>query len=178
MNSTDGELAGKRVLVLAGPGFEDAELLYPYYRLLEAGAEVKIAGLGDAVYKGKHGYPVTVDANVEDVVVGHWDGVVIPGGHAPDKLRMSEAVKTIVGKAMAAGNVVAAICHAGSVLVSAGVLADKKVTSYRSIKEDLQNAGATWVDDSVVVDGGLITSRTPADLPAFCRAIVNHLSKA
>lgn len=169
-------LNGKRVLVLAGPGFEDAELIYPQLRMIEAGAEVKVAGLGEATYTGKKGYPVNVDANVEDVVVGHWDCVIIPGGHAPDKMRMNAAVLTIIEKAMAAGNIVAAICHAGSVLVSAKVLKGRKVTSYASIKDDLVNAGADWVDEAVVVDDNLITSRVPGDLPDFCRAIINSLA--
>lgn len=171
-----GELTGKRALILAAPDFEDSELLYPYLRLLEAGVEVKIAGLGARAYRGKHGLSIDVDANVEDVVVGHWDLIVIPGGWAPDALRMSDAVLNLVRRAVAANNCVAAICHGGWVLASAGVLAGRQATGYRAIKDDIIHAGAHWVDAPVVEDGPLLTSRTPADLPAFGRALVQRLA--
>lgn len=165
-------LASQRVLLFAGPDFEDAELIVPYYRLLEAGAEVKVAGLGDRVYKGKHGYPMPTDGTAEDFVVGHWDMVVIPGGWAPDKLRMNEAVLTIVRHAVERGCPVGAICHGGWVLASANVIKGRRVTGYRAIRDDMVNAGGLWEDSDVVVDGPIITSRTPADLPAFCRALI------
>ncbi len=174
---TDAPLHDTRVLIFAAPDFEDSELIYPKIRFTEAGAEVKVAGLGEKVYTGKKGYPVTVDANVEEVVVGHWDVVIVPGGWAPDKLRMNDAVLTIVKKAVDAGCVVAAICHGGWVLASADVINGKQVTSYRAIKDDMVNAGANWVDQAVVVDDGIITSRTPDDLPAFCKAIIAAASR-
>lgn len=172
------ELNGKRVLIFAGPDFEDSELMYPLIRFREAGADVKIAGLGENTYQGKKGLTVDVDGNYEDFVVGHWDLVMIPGGWAPDKIRMNDAALQIVRKAMQAGNIVAAICHAGWVLASAEVIQGRKLTSYRAIKDDMVHAGAHWVDQEVVVDGNLVTSRTPADLPAFCREILRLMAAA
>src|SRR5579883_1817898 len=171
------ELAGKKIIILAGPDFEDRELFYPYYRLLEAGAQVEIAGLGEKVYKGKYGIPIEVDGNCENFVDKKWDAVVIPGGWAPDKVRANPSALEIVRKAIKTGAVVAAICHGGWVLASADVIKGKKITSYKNIKDDLVNAGAHWVDQEVVVDSGLITSRTPADLPAFCRAMIHAMQK-
>jgi protease I len=172
------ELAGKHVLILAGPDFEDRELFYPYYRFLEAGATVKIAGIGDKTYKGKYGVPVEVDGQATEFLSQNWDAVIIPGGWAPDKIRANQAALEIVRKAMTAGNVVAAICHAGWVLASADVVKGKKLTSFENIKHDLIHAGAKWVDEEVVVDGNLVTSRKPADLPAFCRETLRLLQKS
>lgn len=166
------ELKGKKVLILAGPDFEDRELVYPYYRFQEAGAEVKVAGLGEKTYKGKYGIPVEVDGRCEDFTNQKWDIVVVPGGWAPDKIRMNDAALEIVRKTVKDGNIVAAICHAGWVLASANVIKGKKVTSYKAIKDDMIHAGGEWVDKEVVVDGNIVTSRTPADLPAFCREII------
>ena len=171
------EMQGKRVLILAAPDFEDSELLYPLIRFREAGAEVKVAGLGEPVYYGKQGVKAVVDGTAEDFVVGHWDVVIVPGGWAPDKLRMNDAVLTIVRKAVQANNIVAAICHGGWVLVSADVIQGRKVTAYKAIKDDMVNAGGQWLDEEVVVDGPIVTSRTPADLPAFCRAILKVASQ-
>lgn len=170
-------LDGKRVLLFAGPDFEDAELIYPLLRFKEAGADVKVAGLGEKQYTGKKGYPITVDGDCEDFVVGHWDIIVVPGGWAPDKIRMNKAALEIVRKAAKAGNIVSAICHGGWVLASADVINGKKVTSYIAIKDDMVNAGAQWVDEEVTIDGNIITSRTPADLPAFCRSIIVQACK-
>lgn len=169
------ELAGKNVLIFVGPDFEDRELFYPHYRFLEAGAIVKIAGLGEKTYKGKYGIPVTVDGNCEDFVSQKWDAVIVPGGWAPDKIRANQAALEIVRKASKEGAVIGAICHGGWVLASADVVNGKTVTSYKNISDDLKNAGAKWVDQEVVVDGGLVTSRTPADLPAFCREAIKAM---
>lgn len=171
------ELKGKQVLIFAGPDYEDSELHYPLMRFREAGADVKVAGIGDKVYKGKKGNSIDVDGQCEDYVKNNWDIVVVPGGWAPDKIRMNEAALEIVRKAAKNGAVVSAICHAGWVLVSADVINGKKVTSYKAIKDDMVNAGATWVNEEVVVDGNIVTSRTPDDLPAFCRAIIQLASK-
>src|ERR1700735_678268 len=116
------ELSGKKVLILAGPDFEDRELFYPLYRMQEAGASVKIAGIGEKTYKGKYGVPVEVDGSTKDFVKQNWDAVFIPGGWAPDKIRANEAALEIVRKTMKSGGVVAAICHAGWVLSSADVV--------------------------------------------------------
>jgi protease I len=167
---------GKKVLILAGPDFEDRELFYPLYRFQEAGANVKVAGIGEKTYKGKYGCPVDVDGQCEEFVSDHFDCVVIPGGWAPDKIRANQAALEIVRKAMKDGGVVAAICHAGWVLTSADIVKGRKVTSFANIKDDLIHAGATWVDEEVVVDGNLVTSRKPADLPAFVLAALKVMT--
>ncbi len=171
------ELTGKVVVVLAEETYEDLELWYPYYRMREAGATVTIVGTGSAeVYQSKHGYPAKVDAKADDVRAADIDAVIIPGGFAPDRLRRYPAVLKLVREAAEEGKVVAAICHAGWVLVSAGVLKGRTATSVAAIKDDMANAGAQWVDREVVRDGNLITSRTPADLPAFCRTIIDAIA--
>lgn len=168
-------LHGARVVIFAGPMFEDIELLYPLYRLREEGAEVVVAGLGQPRYEGKRGHPVECDANVEDLSAEEFDAVVIPGGYLPDHLRRSEDVLEITREADQAGIPVAAICHAAWVPISAGIARGRRMTSYWSIRDDVENAGARWVDEDVVVDRNLITSRYPADLGAFCKALIEQL---
>jgi protease I len=170
-------LRGKRILIFAGPLFEDIELLYPLYRFREEGAEVVVAGLGDRQYHGKKGHPVEVDTDVELVSSREFDAVLVPGGYLPDHLRRSEKVLEIVREAFDEGKVVAAICHGPWVPVSAGIMKGRRATSFWSIRDDVANAGADWVDQEVVVDGNLITSRQPADLGAFCRAITDALMR-
>ena len=171
-------LKGKKVAVLAENMYQEMELWVPYYRLKEEGADVKVVGAGGAKsYTSKTGYPVNVDVQAEDVSAKDFDGVVIPGGYAPDMMRRSKAMVQLVKDAFAAGKPVAAICHAGWMLCSAGVLKGKSATCFHSIKDDLVNAGGRYVDEEVVVDGNLITSRFPADIPAFCREIVKALEK-
>jgi protease I len=171
-------LDGKRVAILAENMYQEMELWVPYYRLKEEGAEVHVVGTGVAKgYTSKHGYPVGVDVQAEQANAVEYDAVIIPGGFAPDLMRRSPAMVRLVRDAFQQGKVVAAICHAGWMPVSAGILKGKRATSFFSIKDDLVNAGATWVDEEVVVDGSLITSRKPDDLPAFCREIVKALSK-
>ena len=173
------KLAGKRVAVLAENMYQEMELWVPYYRLREEGAEVKVVGAGGAKsYASKHGYPVSVDVQAEQVKAVEFDAVVVPGGYAPDMMRRHPAMVGLVREAAQQGKVVAAICHAGWMLVSAGILKGRTATSFFSIKDYLVAAGATWVDQEVVVDGNLITSRRPDDLPAFCRAIVAALGKS
>lgn len=172
-------LKGKRVAVLAENLYQEMELWVPYYRLKEAGATVKVIGTGTAKsYTSKHGYPVTVDAAADEVKAKDFDAVVIPGGYAPDLMRRSTAMVGLVREAHQQGKVVAAICHAGWMLVSAGILKGKTATCFHSIKDDVVNAGARYVDEEVVVDGNLITSRKPDDLPAFCREILKALEKS
>jgi len=172
-------LAGKRIAILAENMYQEMELWVPYYRLKEEGAEVKVVGAAGAKsYASKHGYPVNVDVQADQVKAVEFDAVIVPGGYAPDVMRRHPAMVTLVREAAQQGKVVAAICHAGWMLVSAGILKGRKATSFFSIKDDLVAAGADWVDAEVVVDGNLITSRRPDDLPAFCRAIVAALSKA
>jgi protease I len=169
-------LNGKRILILCGPDYEDMELHYPRYRLMEEGAEVVVAGIGDAKYKGKKGYPVTVDAQVSDLAARDFDAVVIPGGYAPDHMRRSEALLSLVREIHDDGKTVAAICHAPWVAISAGILKGKRMTCVPAIKDDVINAGADYVDESVVVDGNLVTSRRPDDLPVFLPAVIEAIA--
>ena len=171
-------LQGRTVLIFAAPQFEDLELLYPKIRLEEEGASVVVAGLGERTYAGKKGHSVTVDMNVDDVYAEAYDGLVIPGGWAPDTMRRSEHLLRITQEMAAAGKPVAFICHAAWVLASAGLLKGRRATCVRAIRDDVANAGATYVDEPVVVDGNLISSRTPADLPHFCRALIAALAGA
>jgi protease I len=168
-------LRGKKVLMFAGPMVEDIELLYPLHRLREEGAEVVVAGLGERSYEGKKGHRFEVDTDVDRLSARGFDAVVIPGGYAPDHFRRSERLLEIVRETFEEGRPVAAICHAGWVPVSAGIAKGRQMTSFPSIKDDLMNAGAEWVDREVVVDDNLITSRKPDDLGAFCLAIIDAL---
>ena len=135
-----------------------------------------VAGLGEKTYQGKRGYPITVDASVDEVLAQDFDGLVIPGGYAPDILRRSAKVLALTREIFEAGKPVAFICHAGWVPISAGIVRGKRGTSVGAIKDDLVNAGMLWEDSPVVVDGNLISSRTPADLPAFCKALIKALT--
>ena len=172
------ELDGKKVVILVEELFNDHEFWYPYYRLREAGAQVVVVGSGSAgKYTGKSGTQARPDAAADQVSPPEFDGVIIPGGYAPDHMRRYPAMVKLVKDLFEARKVVAAICHAGWMLASAEVLAGRKVTSFFAIKDDLVHAGATWVDQEVVVDGNLITSRTPDDLPAFMRAVIETLKK-
>ncbi len=157
--------------------YQDLEVWYPVLRLREDGAEVCVVGSGSAkTYKGKYGYPIDVDASIHEVHVSDCDGVIVPGGYAPDLMRRTPEMVRIVADAYAHGKVVAAICHGGWMLASAGILRGKRVTGFFAIKDDLVNAGAHYVDEEVVRDGRVITSRKPEDLPAFCREIVRALA--
>jgi protease I len=172
------DLTGKTVAIPAEELYNEFELWYPYYRLKEAGARVILVGTGSAkTYKSKLGLPVTVDVEVNQVKAADFDGLVIPGGYAPDFLRRHPAMVNLVRDVFNQGKVVAAICHAGWLLASAGVLKGRQATCFMAIKDDVVNAGATYLDAPVVVDGNLITSRTPADLPAFLKAIIAALAK-
>ncbi|HLR87822.1 MAG TPA: type 1 glutamine amidotransferase domain-containing protein [Wenzhouxiangella sp.] len=169
-------IANKHVAILAEDNYQELELHYPHLRLIEAGARVSVLGAGEKTYHSSRGYPVTVDADASDVTADDFDAVIIPGGMAPDRMRQHKSMVGLVRDAAAAGKPVAWICHGGWVAVSADILRGKKATSFKSIADDMKNAGASWVDEEVVVDGNLISSRTPADLPAFCKAIIDALS--
>lgn len=172
------ELKGKRVAVLAENLYQELEVWYPLLRLREAGAETFVVGTGSAkTYSSKVGYPVDVDIVADQVNVADLDALVIPGGYAPDLMRRYPAMVKLVREAFEQGKVVAAICHAGWMLASAGVLKGKRATCFFAIKDDVINAGATYLDAEVVRDGNLITSRMPSDLPAFCRTIIAALSE-
>ena len=168
-------LAGKHVLFFAGPLYEDLELWYPKIRLEEEGARTTVAGTGEKTYQGKRGYPLTVDTDVNQIDAAAFDGLVIPGGYAPDIMRRSPRLLDITREIFEAGKPVAFICHAGWVPISAGIVDGKRGTSVGAIKDDLVNAGMVWEDSPVVVDGNLISSRTPKDLPQFMGALLAAL---
>jgi protease I len=171
-------LKGKRVVLLAENLYQDLELWVPYYRLKEEGAEVTVVGSGSSrTYAGKYGYPIEAEKEAKEIDMDKFDGVVIPGGYAPDVMRRYPEMVRIVREADQKKRVIAAICHAGWMLVSAGILKGRKVTGFFAIKDDLVNAGANYVDQEVVKDGNLVTSRKPDDLPAFCREMIEALSK-
>lgn len=176
MDPMGGQLQGKNIAVLAEDLYEDLELWYPTLRLREEGATVLIAGTGARSYRGKNGYPVEVDADVSKLSASDLDAVVIPGGYAPDRLRRYPAVLSLVREVYERGGVVAAICHAAWVPISAGIVRGKRATCFFAIKDDLVNAGALYEDAPVVVDGTFITSRQPSDLGHFCRAIIAALA--
>ena len=170
-------LSDKKVLVLAADLFEDTELLYPLYRLREEGVRVTLAGLDTHPVTGKKGHgPVPVDSTVDGVSPDDFDALVIPGGFAPDKLRRSEKVLELVRSFDAASKPVAFICHAGWVPISAGILKGRRATSVGAIRDDMVNAGVDWVDEAAVVDGNLISARTPDDLGMWMRALLAALS--
>ncbi len=170
------ELQGKKIIILVEQMYNDLEFWYPYYRLKEAGAEVVVVGSGSSEeYTGKSGIPCKADAGAEQVSAADFDGIVIPGGYAPDHMRRYPSMVKLVKDLFEAGKVVAAICHAGWMLASADIVKDRTLTSFFAIKDDLINAGANWIDQEVVVDGKLITSRKPDDLPAFMKAIIAAL---
>lgn len=169
------ELEGKRVALLVEDFYNEFEFWYPYYRMKEAGAQVTVVGTGSKEYHSKIGLPAPGGVNAGSVCSADFDAVIVPGGYCPDRLRRYPAVLRLVHDCFGEGKVVAAICHAGWVLVSAGILKDKKATCVSAIKDDVVNAGAIYLDQEVVRDGNLITSRTPDDLPAFCREIIAAL---
>jgi protease I len=170
------ELKGKRVVILAEDNYQELELWYPFLRMREAGAEVLIIGMpGVENYQSKLGYPVKVDAIAESISADEVDAVIIPGGYAPDRMRRHQAMLELVRDVFDRGGIVAAICHAAWVPISAGIMKGKRATCFSAIKDDVINAGATYVDEEVVQDGNLITSRVPSDLPAFCRTIIAAL---
>ena len=167
------ELKGKRIAILVDQLYQEMEVWYPLYRLREAGAEVvMVAAKAQETYKSKLGYPCTSDISYAVARAEDFDGVVAPGGFAPDYIRRHPAGIDFVKQVAAQGKLVAAICHGPWVLCSADVLRGKRATSFIAIKDDVVNAGAIWEDSEVVVDGNLVTSRKPDDLPAFCLACI------
>jgi protease I len=166
-------LEGRRAGVMIGPLFEDTEATYPYYRLLEAGAQVSLIGVaGGQTLQGKRGQELRTDSAAAELDATELDLLVIAGGFGPDKLRTDEGVKALVRELHERQKPLAFICHAGWVPVSAEIVAGRRVTSYPTIADDLRNAGAEWEDAEVVVDGNLVSSRGPDDLPAFMRAVI------
>ena len=163
------------ILILVGPEYEDLEVWYPKLRLEEAGFETKLAGIGESSYRGKHGYPAAMDGHVRDFPASSLDGIIAPGGWAPDKLRRDADVLARVREVHDAGKLVATICHGPWILISAGIVRGRTLTSTVGIRDDVINAGATWVDRPAVVDGSIVSARVPKDLPAFCVAMLEVL---
>lgn len=170
--------SAKQVLILAHHNYEDLELQYPKYRLREAGFSVRIAGPAkNQSVLGKYGYPQEADLSFDTINPEEYEGAIIPGGFAPDKLRSVQKVLEVVRHFHHKEKLVAYICHGGWVPISAGIVKGIRCTSTPAIKDDLENAGAHWLDMSVVVDKYHVSSRCPDDLPDFCREIIGFLKK-
>lgn len=170
-------LKDKRLLILVDDCYEDLELWYPLLRLREAGGHVTVAGPEmDQTYAGKHGYPCNSDAAIGDMEHGDFDGLILPGGFMPDKMRRDPRVLKLVRNFSDQGKLVAAICHGGWIAISAGVYRGVRVTGSLGIKDDLVNAGAIWENAAVVIDRHFVSSRKPDDLPDFCRGIISVLT--
>lgn len=170
------KLTGKHIAYLVEEGFEDLEFWVPLMRLREEGARVTVVGSGSAQqYTGKHCLQATPDMHAGDVSSDDFDALVVPGGWAPDKLRRYAAVLDLVRGVYQQGKIVAAICHAGWVLASAGIVRGHRVTGSKGIKDDMINAGATWVDEAAFRDGNLVCGRVVEDIPDFCRELVQAL---
>jgi protease I len=171
------ELGGKRIALLVDQIYQDLEVWYPYLRFQEAGAAVTVvAAKAGETYAGKYGYPIVADRSYDQVTANDFDGIIVPGGYAPDHIRRHSAANRLVKEMDAQGKLVASICHGAWVLCSAGMLKGRRATCFFAIKDDVVNAGAAYVDEEVVVDGNLVTSRKPEDLPAFCRASIQFLA--
>lgn len=170
-------LQGKRILMFVGDIYEDLELWYPKLRMIEAGAEVVVAGPeAGGKYKGKNGYPCVSDAAIRDMRGEDFDGLIVPGGFMPDSLRRDPKVLELVKHFADAGKLVAAICHGGWIPISAKVYKGVRVTGSPGIKDDLINAGAIWEDAAVVIDRHFVSSRKPDDLPDFCIGMLQVLT--
>lgn len=172
------KLKGKKIALFIENMYQDLEVWYPYYRLIEAGAHVDMVAPEKGVtYHGKTGYPAAAQKGIGDVKVSDYDALVIPGGFAPDYMRREPKMVEFVKAMNDAGKVIATICHGAWMLASAEVVEGKRLTTFYAIKDDLIHAGADYTDEEVVRDGNLITSRNPDDLPAFCRTIIETLSE-
>ena len=164
-----------QALIFVENGVEDLEFYYPYYRLLEQGVSVDVSGPHQGVVMGKNGYEINANVPLATAKPDKYDILILPGGKAPEKLRLHPAVLDMVRGVMSQGRTVAAICHGAQILISANVLRGRKATCYKAIKDDIIAAGADYYDEPVIVDGNLVTSRCPEDLPYFCKEIFNSL---
>lgn len=167
----------KKMLILLERGVEDSEFIYPYYRFQEEGYKMDIvAPKAKKEYIGKRGVPFTSEFSPNEVNLDDYDAVIIPGGQAPDRMRIHSDMVEIVRVANRKGKIIAAVCHGPQMLIEADIVRGKTATSWPSVRTDLRNAGAKVVDEPAVVDGNIVTSRSPDDLPAFCRATINLLA--
>lgn len=168
----------QKVLIMVDEGVEDAEFLYPYYRFQEEGYKVDIVGSkAKETYMGKHGVPIKSDLSPGEVNIDEYDAIIIPGGRAPDRMRINKSLVKIVREGHEKGKVIAAVCHGPQMLIEADVLRGKKATCWKSVATDLKNAGATFIDAPTVVDGNIVTSRFPDDLPKFCQEAIKLLRR-
>lgn len=170
-------LTGKRVLAIVDSLYEDLELWYPKIRLEEESAVVVVAAPKTGVVYGKHGYPAAVDIDLDNVSDEGFDGLLLPGGFAPDNLRRIEKVKEITRNFSYDNRLIAFICHGGWIPISAKILNGRRATGSHGIKDDLENAGVVWVDAPLVVDENIISSRSPSDLRFFAKAMIDYLSR-
>jgi len=161
-----------KALMISADNFEDTELLYPLYRLTEEGFQVDLASFNKEKIKGKHGYTITPNLTLDEVRPEEYELLILPGGKAPEALRKDERVLRIVKAFYEAGKIIGAICHGPLILISAGLLKGKRGTAYKSVAKELKEAGALYEDKEVVVDGNLVTSRMPSDLPFFMKTIL------
>ena len=167
----------KKILILLEKGVEDSEFIYPYYRFQEEGFKMDIvAPQAKKEYVGKRGVPFTSEFSPSEVDLNDYDAVIIPGGQAPDRMRIHPDLVQLVKEANSKGKVIAAVCHGPQMLIEADIVRGKTVTSWPSVRTDLRNAGANVVDEAAVVDGNIVTSRSPDDLPDFCKATIKLLS--
>jgi protease I len=166
-----------RALIVSADNFEDTELLVPFYRLKEEGIEVDVASLQKGTIKGKHGYEVAVDKTLDEVNVEDYDTLVLPGGKAPEIVRKQPKAVAIAKYFFEKNKPVSAICHGPQTLITAGLLKGRHATCYRTVAEEMKGSGAVYEDKEVVVDGNLVTSRQPSDLPAFMREMLKMLKK-
>lgn len=166
-----------KALIISADNFEDSELLFPYYRLKEEGIQADIASIKKGKIKGKHGYEVDANKDLGEIRPDEYDLLVLPGGKAPDKIRKEKAAIEIARHFMESRKPVSAICHGPQILITAGVLRDRRATCYQSVAQEMKECGARYEDKEVVVDGNLVTSRKPSDLPAFMREMIKMVKK-
>lgn len=168
-------LKNKRIAIFIEDYYEDTEFWYPYYRMNEEEAEVVVISPEIKSYTGKRGLTAKSEKTIYEVNADDFDALIIPGGYSPDRMRRIPEMVEFVRKMNEQNKVIASICHGPWMLASAEIIKGKKMTSFFSIKDDMVHAGANWIDEEVVKDGNIITSRKPDDLPAFCKAIINSV---
>lgn len=177
LENSDERGMNMRALIISADDFEDMELFVPYYRLKEEGMEVDIASMNEGKIRGKHGYEITVDKTLAAVKSDQYDILVLPGGKAPAAVRKEKRAIEIAQYFFDKKKPVAAICHGPQILITAGVLKGRHATCYKSVAVEMKAAGALYEDKEVVVDGNLVSSRQPSDLPAFMRETMRMLKK-